>query len=709
MNENLVPAMAGRMAQSHDNMAATPTSDAPAPVVLIVDDDEDIREILRRLLNPQTYTLIEAENGIAALAACQRQPVDLILLDIMMPIMDGLTACAKIRELPGYEHIPILMLTVLKDTVSITRAFEVGATDYLTKPIDSTILRPRVKHLLRVTQAEARVRASEQKFRSFVEQASDGFMLADENGQIIEWNRSMEQITGYSRADMLGRWIWDVQQLLTADEGKTREEYQRLLTAQHDAYQAIAADILNQPIEIVFQHHDGSRRMVQQVVFPIVTEQGRYRLGSSVRDLTRQRQIAGDLAQRARELAALNAASRALTSSLELKQVLATIIHEIQELLQADRAAVLLRDPTSDDLVFSAAAGENSEKLIGTRLSINHGIAGWVARERQSALVQEAYQDPRFWGSADARTGYLTRSVVAVPIKYRGAVWGVIEAINKHDGVFDERDREMLEALAGSAAIALENARLYQAEREQTHRLRESQTRLIHAEKMSALGRLVASLTHEINNPLQALRSGLTLIQAEINENGDPAEVRRDLQIIDQEVKRISDLMLRLREFSRPVQLETRPTDLHALLDTILSLTGQQMQRHQIQVKTKQDPSVPALMVSPDQLTQVFMNLVLNAIDAMPDGGLLTISTSADRSRSDFPVLRIDVADTGVGITPDVLPRIFEPFYTTKQDGTGLGLAISFEIVNSLGGEITVTSQPDVGTTFTVVLPLRES
>jgi two-component system NtrC family sensor kinase len=677
--------------------------------VLLVDDDDDIREILRRLLNKGAYTLLEAASGIAALAVCQQQPVDLILLDVMMPLMDGLTACAKIRELPGYEHIPILMLTVLKDTVSINRAFEAGATDYLTKPIDPTILRPRVKHLLRLTQAETRVRASEQKFRSFVEQASDGFLLTDEDGRIIEWNRSMEQICGYARTDMLGRWIWDVQQQLTAGEWKGREAYQRLLMAQHDANHTEAADVLNQPLEMGFQHPDGSLRVVQQVVFPIVTEQGRYRLGSSVRDLTRQREIAEDLALRARELAALDNASRALTSSLELKQVLATIIQEIQELLTADRAAVLLRDATSDDLVFAAAAGENSEKLIGTRMSISHGIAGWVARERQSALVQEAYQDPRFWGAADARTGYLTRSIVAVPIKYRGAVWGVIEAINKRDGVFGERDREMLEALAASAAIALENARLYQAEREQTHRLKESQTRLIHAEKMSALGRLAASLTHEINNPLQALRSGLTLIQAEVTEGADPVEVVRDLQLIDQEVKRISDLMLRLREFSRPVRLETRPIDLHALLETILNLTGKQMQRHQIQARVERDPNLPVMMASSDQLTQVFMNLVLNAIDAMPGGGLLTISTAAERSPADFPTVRVAVTDTGVGIAPDVLPRVFEPFYTTKKDGTGLGLAISFEIVKSLGGEITVASQPGAGTTFTVVLPLRES
>ena len=694
-------------AQSAEAAAVETALPRPASVVLIVDDDDGIREILTRLLNRETYTLLEAENGLAALAVCQQSPVDLILLDVMMPLMDGLTTCAKIRELPGYEHIPILMLTVLKDTDAINRAFEAGATDYLTKPIDATILRPRVRHLLRVAQAESRVRASEQKFRSFVEQASDGFILTDEHGRITEWNRSMEQITGYTRAESLGQWLWEVQQQLTAADWQEQEAYQRLLAAQHATFQSGATDALNQPVEIVFQHRDRSYRIVQQVVFPIVTEQGGTRLGSSIRDLTPQREIADDLAQRVRELAALDNASRALTSSLEVKEVLAAIIREIQDLLKADRAAVLLRDATNDDLVFAAAAGENSEKLIGTRLDINHGIAGWVARERQSALVEEAYQDPRFWGSADARTGYLTRSVIAVPVKYRGAVWGVIEAINKRDGVFSTRDCEMLETLASSAAIALENARLYQAEREQTYRLKESQARLIHSEKMSALGRLAASLTHEINNPLQALRSGLTLIQAEVQDGTDPAEIVRDLQLIDQEVKRISDLMRRLREFSRPVQLESAPTDLAALLDTILDLTSKQMQRHNIQVAAERDSTVPPIMANPDQLTQVFMNLVLNAIDAMPGGGRLIIAMAVDRVRAEAPVIRVAVTDTGTGIAPEVLPRIFEPFYTTKPDGTGLGLAISFEIVKSLGGEITVDSQLGTGTTFTVVLPLR--
>jgi two-component system NtrC family sensor kinase len=568
------------------------------------------------------------------------------------------------------------------------------------------------RDVTRQKQIEAALRDSEVRYRLITENMSDGVWLLDMQLNATYISPAVWHALGYRVEEIKQRMRYG--QILTAASRRTLFRFLKQALTQENLQRP--ADNLSQTLELELYRRDGSTLWSEVTLTLIRDDDGKPGGILAVgRDITERKRAAervlrltDDLSQRARELAALNNASRALTSSLELKRVLAAIIREIQELLKADRAAVLLRDATSDDLVFAAAAGENSEKLIGTRLSINRGIAGWVARERRSALVQEAYQDPRFWSSTDARTGYLTRSVVAVPIKYLGAVWGVIEAINKRDGVFSERDREMLEALAGSAAIALENARLYQAEREQTHRLKESQTRLIHAEKMSALGRLAASLTHEINNPLQAIHSGLGLMQTELSENADPADLLRDLQIIDREVKRISDLMLRLREFSRPVELETRPTDLHALFDTILSLTGKQMQRNHIQVKTAWDPTVPPIMASPDQLTQVFMNLVLNAIDAMPNGGLLTISTAADRSRVDFPMIRIDVTDTGCGISPQALPRIFEPFFTTKQDGTGLGLAISFEIVKSLGGEITVASRLGAGTTFTVMLPLRE-
>jgi PAS domain S-box-containing protein len=820
------------------------------PIVLIVDDDADLRELLIRSHGQDACTFIEATNGAAALAICQRQRPDFIFLDIMMPVMDGITACAKIRALPGFEYVPILMITALDEASSITRAFAAGATDYITRPFNPVVLSQRVRHLLRSVQAEDQLRANERKFRSFVEQASDGFVLIDEAGHIIDWNRAMEQMTGYARAELLGRSVDELQALLQTDESPLPLAVHHRVGELQDEPYGERADNDERYHAIELHHRDGSRRVVQVVDFAIQIDHDR-RLGSTWRDVTERQQMESalresearhrlitdnmtdvvwlldlqlrtlytspaierrlgysleeikqlaasrrlltprseevildffskefvparlgqpdyrisqtldlecyrrdgvttwyevtitlvrddhgrptgilgvgrdiaerkraekeilqlnaDLARRARELAALIAAGRALASSLELSQVLDTVVGESQYLLDAERSTVLLQDPLGDDLIFAAVVGEGSDVLIGTRVPKGMGLAGWVAREGRPVLVQEAEKDPRFWPEADARTGYVSRSVLAVPIEFHDIILGVVEAINPYGRAFTERDREILEALAVSAAIAIENARLYQAEREQTRRLQESQARLVHAEKMSALGRLVASLTHEINNPLQAVQSGLYLIEEVLDDDARQADIRHDLQIISGEVTRISNLMRRLREFSRPVQLEAQPTDLHALLTNILELVGKQMEHLSIKVMTHWDERLPDMLVNPDQLTQVFMNLVLNAIDAMPDGGLLALTTMVDRTAPAAPIVRVEVADQGEGISPESQQHIFEPFFTTKSHGTGLGLAISYEIIKSLGGEITVTNRPDRGATFTVVLPFREA
>jgi len=164
-------------------------------------------------------------------------------------------------------------------------------------------------------------------------------------------------------------------------------------------------------------------------------------------------------------------------------------------------------------------------------------------------------------------------------------------------------------------------------------------------------------------------------------------------------------LMQRLREFSRPVRLDAQPTELHVLLDKLLELVGKQCQIQNIVVNKHWDKSLPKLQVNADQLTQVFMNLIINALDVMPTGGTLTLSTRLDRM-PETPSAQIDVTDTGSGIEAAVLPHIFEPFFTTKPNGVGLGLAISYEIIQSSGGEVVAVSQPGVGTTFSVRLPL---
>ncbi len=415
------------------------------------------------------------------------------------------------------------------------------------------------------------------------------------------------------------------------------------------------------------------------------------------------------LKQRERELTALNAAGRAITASLNLQHVLAMVAEQIQTLLAAELTFVLMRDPAEGNFVIVAAAGTRSSQLEGTRLSAESGLAGWVARERAAVIVDDAQNDPRFDASVDKLTGMITGSLIAVPLKFKGALWGVAQAVDPTAGQFDWHHQEILESLSNWATIAIENAHLYQSGREQYRRLQDSQARLIHSEKMAALGRLAASLAHEINNPLQSIGMCLSLIKESIDEREDSGDLRLDLGMAMSEVQRLSILMQQLRDYYRPERKAQQLTDVAALERNVLHLTAYQLNNGNINVELNCDQDLPRVVLNPDQLYQVFLNLILNAIDAMPDGGTLKIDTTWQKESDNHPpLIQIMFCDSGEGIAPEDLPRIFEPFFTTKKTGTGLGLSTSYEIINSFGGNISVSSSPGAGTTFTVNLPVRD-
>jgi two-component system NtrC family sensor kinase len=247
--------------------------------------------------------------------------------------------------------------------------------------------------------------------------------------------------------------------------------------------------------------------------------------------------------------------------------------------------------------------------------------------------------------------------------------------------------------------------------------LQQSQAQLIHAEKMAALGRLTASIAHEINNPLQAVLGCLALIHddlddLDLDESQRRAHTQHDLQVAEVEIRRIADIVRRLREFYQPAHEDLRATHLQSILEDLLVLVRKQLQDSGISVELVWG-QLPELYTNPDLLKQVFLNLVLNAIDAMPGGGTLRVRTALEQatlrnSPQPTPVARVEFSDTGAGIPPELLSRVFEPFFTTKEHGSGLGLSISYEIVASLGGEIAATSEVGKGTTFAVLLPMHE-
>jgi PAS domain S-box-containing protein len=403
--------------------------------------------------------------------------------------------------------------------------------------------------------------------------------------------------------------------------------------------------------------------------------------------------------RRSERLTALNAISTAAVSSLELHTVLRRVLEMTCQALDAAEGSILMRNRKTGELVFALDLVGDTRDMRGQRLAPGQGIAGWVAQHGQAVCVNDVRQDPRFHEGVDAVTGFETHSLLCAPLVRRGEVTGVIEIVNKHWGEFDDEDLDLLESVSSIAATALENARLYEGLQDQMRALQEAQTQLVHSEKMAALGRLVASLAHEINNPLQALHSCLGLL---LGQPLGEEERQRYLKMVGGEVERLTAIMERMRNFYRPSSERWEPVDVNAVLEGVLALSGKQLQQSRVTVRRELAADLPPVEAVEGQLKQVFLNLVLNALDAMPGGGELAVETGWDSGHQEG---WISFADTGEGIPAGEIPRIFEPFYTTRPKGTGLGLAVSYSIVERHGGRIEVASRVGTGSTFTVFLP----
>lgn len=238
---------------------------------------------------------------------------------------------------------------------------------------------------------------------------------------------------------------------------------------------------------------------------------------------------------------------------------------------------------------------------------------------------------------------------------------------------------------------------------ERTTALREAQARIIHSEKLAVIGQLAASLAHEINNPLQAIQSGLGLVIAELG--GERIErVRNDLMMIQSELERLLEIFQQMLDFNRPAYTVRQVLDLNAICEGAMVLLRNKLQENQLELRLELAPYLPPIYGDSNQIKQVLINLILNSAEAMASvPGIITTCTKATGQQ-----VQLTVEDSGVGIPTTHLTRLFEPFFTTKTRGLGLGLAISREIVERHHGEIIVQSEEGRGTVFTVFLPVEE-
>jgi signal transduction histidine kinase len=256
----------------------------------------------------------------------------------------------------------------------------------------------------------------------------------------------------------------------------------------------------------------------------------------------------------------------------------------------------------------------------------------------------------------------------------------------------------LLSTLANQTAIAIENARLYED-------LKRSKSYIRRADRLASLGTLTAGLAHEIRNPLVAIKTFTHLLPERI----DDQEFRdKFLQIASGEVDRISSLVTELLDFARTSDPKLEMENINIILDGMILLVSTEANKKQINVNKTYDSNLPSVQIDREQMKQVFLNILLNAIEATPEKGKITVGTRAFLKPSGEPYVQIEFTDTGSGIPQDQLEEIFNPFFTTKTTGSGLGLSISNQIVQDHKGYIDVESQMGKGSSFFVNLPVNQ-
>ncbi|MFQ3682016.1 response regulator [Roseiflexus sp.] len=659
--------------------------------ILIIDDSKQICSMLAEYVLPELgYTPIIAHTGRQGLNRLRQHTPDLILLDLQLPDTSGLDLLRLIAQ-EGYD-VPVILMTAHGSEAIAVEAFRLGARNYLIKPFSETEAQAAIDQALR----------------------------------------------------------------------------ERRLKREKDL-------------------------------------------------LTR------NLRQRVQELTVLYSIGKSVSSLLDLEELLVRIVEAGIYITRAEEGFLLLRDPNADELYLRAAKNLGEQRAQKLRMPIDDSLAGQVIRTGKPIRLDKAGAGAQL----KVITGFLVRAILQVPLMVGSQVIGVLAVDNQQsERTFSENDQYLLSALADYAAIAIENARLYEQVKQSESRYRDLfdnandliftldsrfnirsinkvgptitgyayddligrplrdmifddawasverrianvlrgqivppfelqfrrrdeetvllevsarlirdgnrseaihciardlterrrlEEQLIKAEKLSAIGQLVAGVAHEVNNPLTSI-SGYT--QLMLRDKNLPPSVREDLQHINTQAERAARIVQNLLMFAREHKPQRTLVDINQVLRSTLALRAYQLRVDNITVVTDFAPDLPPTVADPHQLQQVFLNLINNAHQAMTergDKGTLTLRTSVAQyvgeDGHEESWIRVAVNDTGIGISPRNLSRIFDPFFTTKPigQGTGLGLSICFGIIQEHGGRIRAESEVGVGTTMYVELPLTQA
>src|SRR5919199_326285 len=635
-------------------------------VILIVDDTPTNLEVLLDFLEDSGFKVWVAEDGESAIEGAEYAPPELILLDVLMPGIDGFETCRRLKANPATQDIPVIFMTALTHTVDKVRGLSLGAVDYITKPLQHEEVLARINlHLslrnltktlkeqnLRLEQeiqerkrseqereqAFKALQESEARFRRLVESNMIGIILADLSGNITEANDAFLELVGYEREDLhSGNLRWDEM---------TPPEYGHL---EEKAIAEIISSGVCTPFPKEYIRKDGTR--VPVMVGAALIEESQQTVVGFVLDITERQQA-------------------------ELK------IREQAALLDITTDAMLVRDLKGQIRFWNKAAerlyGWNSQDAIGK--SANE----LLYRQESLSQLQEIQTSLAECGEWQGELHQVTRQGKDIIVASR---WTVV------------RDEE-----GQPKSVLTVNTDITEK--------KQLETQFLRAQRMESIGTLASGIAHDLNNVLSPILMIAQLLETQYQDKRS----KKLLPILVQNAKRGANLVKQVLSFGRGLEGQYTILQVKHLISDIQQIATQTFPKS-IEFYTDIQQNLCAVFGDATQLHQVFMNLCVNARDAMPKGGILRICAGnifIDENQAQINLdaqvgsyILISISDTGTGIPPEILDRIFEPFFTTKEigKGTGLGLSTVISIIKGHGGFINVYSEIGKGTKFKVYLP----
>ena len=757
--------------------------------ILVVDDTSANLKLVSDFLGQSGFEVRVAKSGVQALKLLERVSFDLILLDVMMPEMDGFETCRRLKSCQKTKDIPVIFMTAMCDFTNPenkVKGLTLGAVDYITKPIQLEEVLARVKihlHLRALTKqlqeqnallqeeirdkeaaakhrqrAEAKLIASEAKLAAAQRVAHVGNWEIDVLTKEITWSEELFRIFGFDPSQPEPTYKQNIQQIHPDDRALWQNMMRRAIQ-QGQSYK----------LDFRIVRPNGQVRYVEGRGEAIVNEQGQViKLFGTALDITERKQAE-------MLLAGQNHILELIASDVPLPKILDTLARFVEQRSGKMRCSFLLLD-AEDRLRFGAAPSlpESYNTLVdGVAIGPNVGSCGTAAYRKETVIVSDIATDPLWEFCRDLVLSYGFRACWSTPIlSAQGTVLGTFAGYYDQPQTATELDQDLIAQTLYLAKIAIERERAQQELRQSEAREREkaqaleqtlgelkrTQTQLIQTEKMSSLGRMVAGIAHELNNPVSFIYGNLApareyfqhlthLIELYQHTCPNPTpEIQQFVEEIDLEfmvedwskmmnsmqvgAERIEQTVLSLKSFSRLDESELKPVDIHDNLNDTLWILQHRLRaegnRPEIKM-IKNYGQLPLVYCYASQLNQVFMNLFDNAIDALEhqlEPRVITISTEMGSGEWDvgkessstpysllpIPSIVIRITDNGMGMNKEVLQNIFDPFFTTKPvgRGTGLGLAISHQIVvEKHKGHISCLSTPGQKTEFIVEIPIN--